>query len=542
MPPIRHPERRLVGDRLAARIDHPRADRRVLGPARNEAPAHAHELALPLGVDAHDRDVRRRGDVVARVHVGRLGEAERQRDRRRMTVQFVAAAHRQSPGVAPGFRASTSSARDRGVVASTLRAVRATCSVSQYAYAPTAAAPASGTHRLADVPARRCVTVKPSDPQHRPQRLRRQLADDRALAGAHDHVAQHLARHVPEQAVQHVRPRELDRAPVQREDVRHQLALDLPDDEEIGQHRQHAQRAGRERQRRRNERRIARGFARDGCRRPVPDRRRAPTRDVGTSAITRSMRPETSCSGVAAGAGREVAFGSSSERVGGRIAGGDPPARGDYPPRRRRVDLPFVVRAVGTMAGPACAGESPDGAAETMRIFGFAGWSGSGKTTLIEQVIPRLVRQGLARVAHQACAPSVRVRPARQGLVSAPACRLQRGAGHVGHALGADARTAWRAGTLARRRHWRGCRPAILPSLKATRPIRSPSSKSGAPRSASRCCIRVIPGSSAIATDSPEALPADTADRMPVFALSDIDAVATFVAARATARSGSQLT
>ena len=30
-----------------------------------------------------------------------------------------------------------------------------------------------------------------------------------------------------------------------------------------------------------------------------------------------------------------------------------------------------------------------------MKIFGFAGWSGSGKTTLIEQLIPRLVRQGL---------------------------------------------------------------------------------------------------------------------------------------------------
>lgn len=30
-----------------------------------------------------------------------------------------------------------------------------------------------------------------------------------------------------------------------------------------------------------------------------------------------------------------------------------------------------------------------------MKRFGFAGYSGSGKTTLIEQVIPRLVNQGL---------------------------------------------------------------------------------------------------------------------------------------------------
>jgi molybdopterin-guanine dinucleotide biosynthesis protein B len=40
----------------------------------------------------------------------------------------------------------------------------------------------------------------------------------------------------------------------------------------------------------------------------------------------------------------------------------------------------------------------------------------------------------------------------------------------------------------------------------------------------------------AIATDSPEALPPGTAGRMPVFALSDLEAVTTFVAAQATAR------
>jgi molybdopterin-guanine dinucleotide biosynthesis protein B len=30
-----------------------------------------------------------------------------------------------------------------------------------------------------------------------------------------------------------------------------------------------------------------------------------------------------------------------------------------------------------------------------MRTFGFAGWSGSGKTTLIERIVPRLVARGL---------------------------------------------------------------------------------------------------------------------------------------------------
>ncbi|MEO8754240.1 MAG: molybdopterin-guanine dinucleotide biosynthesis protein B [Casimicrobiaceae bacterium] len=38
-----------------------------------------------------------------------------------------------------------------------------------------------------------------------------------------------------------------------------------------------------------------------------------------------------------------------------------------------------------------------------MKVFGFAGWSGSGKTTLIEQLIPRLARNGpvsLVKHAH----------------------------------------------------------------------------------------------------------------------------------------------
>jgi molybdopterin-guanine dinucleotide biosynthesis protein B len=33
--------------------------------------------------------------------------------------------------------------------------------------------------------------------------------------------------------------------------------------------------------------------------------------------------------------------------------------------------------------------------ATAMRVFGFAGWSGSGKTTLIEQVVPHLVAGGV---------------------------------------------------------------------------------------------------------------------------------------------------
>ena len=95
-----HPERRLLGDGLAARVDHPRADRRILRPARDETPAHADELALTVGVDAHDRHFGHRRDVVARVHVRWRRQAEGQRDGRRMAVQLVASAHRQAAGVA----------------------------------------------------------------------------------------------------------------------------------------------------------------------------------------------------------------------------------------------------------------------------------------------------------------------------------------------------------------------------------------------------------------------------------------------------------
>src|SRR5438045_6997609 len=78
-----------------------------------------------------------------------------------MAVQFVPPAHDQPPDRV-AFGPAIPPARDGVVVASTFRAVRAACSVSQYAYAPTAAAPAIGTQRLTEVPAMRCATFLPS--------------------------------------------------------------------------------------------------------------------------------------------------------------------------------------------------------------------------------------------------------------------------------------------------------------------------------------------------------------------------------------------
>ena len=163
MPPVAGAKRLLFRKRLTARIDHPRADRRVLRPTRNETPAHSHELALALVTDPNDRHVVRRRDVVMRIDVRRMREAERKRDRSGIAVQLVATAHRQPAALEPLADAEAENAPS-DADASTRRAVFATCSVSQYAYAPTAAAPAIGIQRLADVPMTRCVSVTPRFP------------------------------------------------------------------------------------------------------------------------------------------------------------------------------------------------------------------------------------------------------------------------------------------------------------------------------------------------------------------------------------------
>ncbi len=199
----------------------------------------------------------------------------------------------------------------------------------------------------------------------------------------------------------------------------------------------------------------------------------------GTSAITRSMRPDASSAGVRYGGGE----GHSGHRreVGSRV---------DAPRQRRQHE---IIRSGDRDVDRASAGRdrynaaSGDrrngGSAVSMRIFGFAGWSGSGKTTLIEQIIPTARPEGPHGLARQARASSRGIRPAGQGFLSAPPRRLQRGAGDVGRALGADARAAGRA----RARAPAGARAAFAlrsrARLKATRPTPFRSSKSGAPRS-----------------------------------------------------------
>ena len=170
-----------------------------------------------------------------------------------------------------------------------------------------------------------------------------------------------------------------------------------------------------------------------------------------------------------------------------------------------------------------------------MRIFGFAGWSGSGKTTLIEQhhSAARRTRARVSLVKHahhrfdidQPGKDSYRHR----------ASRMRRGPRLVGVALGADARASRRrrnsrsAQALAR---LSTCDIALVEGYKAY-PI--PKLEVWRAQWASRSSIRGTEHIVAVATDSPDALPAESRPRLPVLALSDYDGIATLVVDHATA-------
>jgi molybdopterin-guanine dinucleotide biosynthesis protein B len=169
-----------------------------------------------------------------------------------------------------------------------------------------------------------------------------------------------------------------------------------------------------------------------------------------------------------------------------------------------------------------------------MRIFGFAGWSGSGKTTLIEQVVPRLVGQGLVvsliKHAHhrfefdQPGKDSYRHRHA--GCTEVLISSATRWA--LMHELRGDAQLTL-AEALARLSECdlalvEGYKTFPMPKLEIWR------SQLGKPLLNPR-----DPHVLAIATDTPADLPAGTSSRLPVFGLTDFDAIATFVVAHATA-------
>jgi molybdopterin-guanine dinucleotide biosynthesis protein B len=169
-----------------------------------------------------------------------------------------------------------------------------------------------------------------------------------------------------------------------------------------------------------------------------------------------------------------------------------------------------------------------------MRVFGFAGWSGSGKTTLIEQVIPRLVERGLVvslvKHAHHAVEFDLpgkdSYRHRRAGCREVIVTSGTRWA--LMHELRGEPELALEEalGKLA------PCDLALVEGYKAY-PI--PKLEVWRDSVGKSLLHPNDPNICGIATDSPGALPPGTAERLPVLGLSDIDAVATFVIANATA-------
>jgi molybdopterin-guanine dinucleotide biosynthesis protein B len=169
-----------------------------------------------------------------------------------------------------------------------------------------------------------------------------------------------------------------------------------------------------------------------------------------------------------------------------------------------------------------------------MRVFGFAGWSGSGKTTLIEQVIPRLVERGLVvsliKHAHHNAEFDL---PGKDSYRHRHAgCREVMVTSGTRWALMHELRGAPELTLKEALERLAPCDLALVEGYKAY-----PIPKLEIWRDSVRKPL-LHPRDShilGIVTDSPDALPREAGERLPVLALSDIDAVATFVLANATA-------
>jgi molybdopterin-guanine dinucleotide biosynthesis adapter protein len=165
-----------------------------------------------------------------------------------------------------------------------------------------------------------------------------------------------------------------------------------------------------------------------------------------------------------------------------------------------------------------------------VRVFGFAGWSGSGKTTLIEALVPQLIARGitvsLVKHAHHAFdvdqpgKDSYRHREAGclEVLVSSGVrwalMHELRGAAELTLAEALGRLSPCDLALVE------GYKRAPIPKLEICRdslgkPLLHPAD----------------PHIVAVATDAPAAL----STRLPVFALDDAAAIATFIAARAAA-------
>jgi molybdopterin-guanine dinucleotide biosynthesis protein B len=169
-----------------------------------------------------------------------------------------------------------------------------------------------------------------------------------------------------------------------------------------------------------------------------------------------------------------------------------------------------------------------------MRVFGFAGWSGSGKTTLIEQVIPRLVERGLVvslvKHAHHTAEFDL---PGKDSYRHRHAgCSEVMVTSGTRWALMHELRGGPELTLKDALERLAPCDLALVEGYKAY-PI--PKLEVWRDSVGKSLLHPKDPNIVGIATDSPGALPPRTAERLPVLELSDVDAVATFVIANATA-------
>ena len=172
---------------------------------------------------------------------------------------------------------------------------------------------------------------------------------------------------------------------------------------------------------------------------------------------------------------------------------------------------------------------SGEGEGRALKVFGFAGWSGSGKTTLIEKLIPRLAaragRVSLVKHAHHAFdidhpgKDSFRHREA--GCTEVLVSSARRYA--LMHELRGE-RELTLEEALAR---LSPCDLVLVEGYK-THPI--PKLEVWRPTVGKPCLHPVDPAIRGVATDVPEAL---AGLALPVFALDDLDEIATFVVSNA---------
>ena len=162
-----------------------------------------------------------------------------------------------------------------------------------------------------------------------------------------------------------------------------------------------------------------------------------------------------------------------------------------------------------------------------MRVFGFAGWSGSGKTTLVEHIVPRLVARGLrvSLVKHAHHEFDVDHPGKDSYRHRAAGCTEVLVTSHVRWALMHELRGAPELTLAQALGRLTPCDLALIEGYKAA-PL--PKLEIWRPENGKPLLHPADPGIVALATSTPPDAVA-LSRPMPIFALDQHDAIATFV-------------